>query len=147
MAKFDIKTDDSIFVFETVMRVRNTEIDVGQYLTIEALAALLVEARARFFFSRGIKDINADYQGLLANDMAINVVSRARAREELLFEVGVSNLGKNGGDLMLKVSRMYDNSLVAKAQISFISYDYRANKAVPMSKAIKDAIDTPSFEF
>lgn len=146
MSDISITLDDNVFVFETVMRVRNTEIDVGQHLTIEALTAILVEARARFFFSRNIKDINADYHGLIANDIAINIVSRAKAREELLIEVGVAELSDEGGNLMFKVSRMGDMSLVAKAKLHFVSYDYRANQIVPMSDVMKDALDTPAFE-
>ena len=146
MSDISITLDDNVFVFETVMRVRNTEIDVGQHLTIEALTAILVEARARFFFSRNIKDINADYHGLTANDIVINIVSRAKAREELLIEVGVAELSDEGGNLMFKVSRMGDMSLVAKAKLHFVSYDYRANQIVPMSDVMKDALDTPAFE-
>ena len=146
MSDISITLDDNVFVFETVMRVRNTEIDVGQHLTIEALTAILVEARARFFFSRNIKDINADYHGLTANDIVINMVSRAKAREELLIEVGVAELSDEGGNIMFKVSRMGDMSLVAKAKLHFVSYDYRANQIVPMSDVMKDALDTPAFE-
>lgn len=39
------------FVFETVMRVRNTEIGLGQHLTVENLVALITEARFRFLYS------------------------------------------------------------------------------------------------
>ena len=36
----ELTFDAKVFVFETVMRVRNTEIDSGQYLTLEALTTL-----------------------------------------------------------------------------------------------------------
>ena len=90
MSDQEIVFDDGVFVFETVMRVRNTEIDVGQYMTIEAMTSIISEVRARFFYSKGIKEINADYQGLIVDDLRLNMLSRVRAREELLFEVGVS---------------------------------------------------------
>lgn len=50
------------FVFETVMRVRNTEIGLAQHLTVENLVALLTEARFRFLYSKSIKEVNAEYQ-------------------------------------------------------------------------------------
>ena len=77
------------FVFETVMRVRNTEMGLGQHLTIESLVSLLTESRFRFLYSKGIKEVNAEYQGLVIDYMTTQVVDRVRAREELLFEVGV----------------------------------------------------------
>ena len=59
-----IAMDEVNFVFETVMRVRSTEVSIGQHMTIEALIALLSETRARFLYSKDIKEITADYTGL-----------------------------------------------------------------------------------
>lgn len=141
----ELKFDDEVFVFETVMRVRNTEIDVGQHLTLESLITLLAEARARFLYSRGIKEINSDYQGLIISNLQLNVVSRVRAREELLFEVGVEQISDKSGDMAIKVTRMYDGSLVAKARKSFIQYDYRSNKAISFHNDIKEALEQKPF--
>ncbi len=141
----ELKFDDEVFVFETVMRVRNTEIDVGQHLTLESLITLLAEARARFLYSRGIKEINSDYQGLIISNLQLNVISRVRAREELLFEVGVEQISDKSGDMAIKVTRMYDGSLVAKARKSFIQYDYRSNKAISFHDDIKEALEQKPF--
>lgn len=43
-----IAMDEVNFVFETVMRVRSSEVSIGQHMTIEALIALLSETRAVF---------------------------------------------------------------------------------------------------
>lgn len=145
MTDQELKFDDEVFVFETVMRVRNTEIDVGQHLTLESLITLLAEARARFLYSRGIKEINSDYQGLIISNLQLNVVSRVRAREELLFEVGVEQISDKSGDMAIKVTRMYDGSLVAKARKSFIQYDYRSNKAISFHNDIKEALEQKPF--
>ena len=141
----ELEFDDEVFVFETVMRVRNTEIDVGQHLTLESLITLLAEARARFLYSRGIKEINSDYQGLIISDLQLNVVSRVRTREELLFEVGIEQISDKSGDMAIKVTRMYDGSLVAKARKRFIQYDYRSNKAISFQNDIKEALEQKPF--
>lgn len=139
---FDIR----VFVFETVMRVRNTEIGGTHYLTLEALTALLSEARSRFLYSRGIQEINAEYQGLMINNLQVSIVSRVRAREELLFEVGIEQLYEDSGEMAIQVTRMYDNSIVAKARLSFINYDYRSNKATAMNHLLKEALQPQPFE-
>lgn len=138
--------DDGVFVFETVMRVRNTEIDASQYLTFEALTAQLAEARARFLFSKGIKEVNSDFQGLMIDQLTLEVSSRVRAREELLFEVGVERLDADGGLLAVKVTRMNDGSLVATARKHFVNYDYRSNKVVKLSRSVKEALNPEPFE-
>lgn len=142
----DITLDDRIFIFETVMRVRSTETEFGQHMSMESLTSSLIEALKRFFYSRGIKDIDNNYQGLIVNEITVNTLSFVRAREELLYEVGVSQLIENGGHIIIKVSRMFDSSLVAKTKIHFVNYDYRLNQIVSLSQTIIDALDTPPFE-
>ena len=146
MAEQTFNFDDGVFVFETVMRVRNTEIDASQFLTFEALTAQLAEARARFLFSKGIKEVNSDFQGLMIDQLTLEVSSRVRAREELLFEIGVETLTDNGGTFAIKVTRMFDGSLVAKARKHFVNFDYRLNITTTLSAAIKEALNPEPFE-
>ncbi len=143
----ELTFDDGVFVFETVMRVRNTEIDVGQYLTLESLITLLSEARVRFLYSKGINEINSEYQGLIVSNLQLNVISRVRAREALLFEVGVEQISQKSGKMAIKVTRMYDGSLVAKARKGFIQYDYRSNKAISFNSEVKGALDQSGLDY
>lgn len=145
MAKIAMNIEGT-FVFETVMRVRNTEIDISQHLTIESLVSILSEARARFFYSKGIKEINAEYQGLMISDITVDYVSRARAREELLVEVGTQNISEQGGNFTLKVSRMYDSSVVATAVMGFIMHDYRSNKTIALPQNIRQLLEIVPFD-
>ena len=97
--------DDTVFVFETVMRVRNNEIGVGNFLTV-FISHLLSETRRRFLYAKGIQRIHADYQGLIIVDMQLNLFSMVRTREALLFEVGVQQLSTEGCDINIKVAWM-----------------------------------------
>ena len=133
--------DEKILIFETVMRVRSTETDCGQHMTMQALTANFIEAMKRFFYSRGIKDINTNYQGLVVNNINISSVSFARAREELLYEVGVNDVTSDGGHVIMKVSRMFDSSVVAKANIQFVNYDYHLNQVIALTQPLIDALD------
>ncbi len=144
MTEFEVGLEDTNFVFETVMRVRTTEIGIGQHLDIEALVALLTESRARFLYAKSIKEINADYHGLMTTYVTTRVLSRARAREELLFEVGVQHLTPTGGEFAFKVTRMSDGSPVANAVMGFVAYDYRQNSEIPLSQSLRDALTSAS---
>lgn len=137
---------DKIFVFETAIRVRSTEVDVGQYLTIEALTSLISEVRSRFFYAKGIQEITAEYQGLIVDDLTLTMYSRVRVREELLFEVGITDLTYEDGCLAIKVSRMFDGSVVAKATLHFVNFDYRLNHIIAMNAHTKEALDPTPFE-
>ncbi|MFL0427938.1 hypothetical protein ACH0AB_07035 [Moraxella sp. 179-F 1C4 NHS] len=75
---------------------------------------------------------------MVINHIETQILDRARAREELLFEVGVQHLTDLGGDFVFKVSRMFDGSLVA--------YDYRQSQEIALSATIKEALDVKPFE-
>lgn len=141
MSHSELNFGDAIFVFETVMRVRHTEIDVSQHLSLEALSALLTEARARFLYAKGIQDIDAGHQGLIVDCLQLNVVSVVRERDELLFEVGIDQICDDGSYIAIKVTRMADNSLVATARQHMVNYDYRLNKTVPLSSCTKERFE------
>ena len=131
MSNQELNFDDGIFVFETVMRVRNTEIDMGQHLALQSLTALLTEA---------------DHQGLIINKLQLSIFSCVRAREELLFEVGVEPLCDNGGNIVFKAMRMHNGEIVAKARQHFVNYDFRLNKITTLDNTIKKALYPHLFE-
>jgi acyl-CoA thioesterase FadM len=140
VSKQELVFDDDLFVFETVMRVRHTEADAGQHMTVESLTALLSEARLRFLYAKGVKEINADHQGLIIDKLQLDIVSRIRVREELLFEVGVEPIYDNGGNIILKVTRMHTGEIVAKARQHFRGYDFNLNKVTKLDNTIKEAL-------
>ncbi|MGO1281843.1 MULTISPECIES: thioesterase family protein [unclassified Psychrobacter] len=140
MSKKELHFDNDLFVFETVMRVRHTEIDTGHHLTLESLTALLNEARLRFLYSRGIKEVNSDYQGLIIDELQLSVNRLARFREELLFEIGIEPLYDNGGYIVIKVTRMQTGDTVATARLHFIGYDFQLNKTATLNNSIKEAL-------
>ncbi|MBH0096964.1 thioesterase [Psychrobacter sp. NZS113] len=141
MSRKELDFDNDLFVFETVMRVRHTEVDIGQHLTLESLTALVTEARARFLYSKGIKEINADYQGLIIDELQLNIDGHVPLRDQLLFEIGVEPLyDDDGGNIVIKVTRMHTGETVAKARLHFLSYDFRLHKVTALNNTLKEAL-------
>src|SRR5476649_706654 len=71
----------------------------------------------------------------LGNDSMISMISEARA--QLLFEVGVMDFNKYGGDITFRITRPRDGTLVAMAKSGFVFFDYALGKVVPMSEAFR----------
>ena len=140
MSEKKLDVDDEFLAFETVMRVRHAETDANQYLTLEALTALLTESWLRFLYAQGIKEVNADYQGLIIDELQLNIRSRVKVREELLFEVGIKPSYDNGGHVEIKVTRMHTGELVAHAKKHYVNYDFRLNKVTALDSTIKKAL-------
>lgn len=146
MSVQEIFVKEDAFVFETVMRVRSSEIHIGQYLSLASLTGILDEARSRFFYSKHVKEVDENYQGLVLVDLVVNFTARVRAREELLIEVGVPEIDENQATIQIKVSRMNDQSPVAKAIATAVNYDYRKNEVVAISPKIIQLLEQKPFE-
>jgi acyl-CoA thioesterase FadM len=134
MPRLHLEFPDACLRFRTAMTVRSTEINAGCHLANDALVALLSEARSRFLFAHGVDDTRTDGAGpaIIVTDLATVYRAEARARDELLFEVGVCDLNRYGGDIVFRVSRPADATLVALAKYGFVFFDYRAGKVAPM---------------
>ncbi|HBD36537.1 MAG TPA: thioesterase, partial [Cupriavidus sp.] len=56
----------------------------------------------------------------------------AHARDQLLFEVGVMDFNKYGGDIIFRITRPQDGALIAMAKSGFVFFDYATTRVVPM---------------
>jgi len=70
-------------------------------------------------------------------DLATLYKAEAHERDLLLFEVGVMDFNKYGGDITFRVSRPADATLVALAKNGFVFFDYQAGKVTPMPEAFR----------
>ena len=145
MSSQSLVLDDRVFVFETLLHVRAIEVNIDQYLTLESLSALLVEAREQFLHFKGVKDISGAHQGLVVDKLQVHIISRARVREALLFEVGIEQVEDNGGSIAIRVVRMSDNSLIAKSRQHFVNYDYRLQKITTIDETLKQLLTPKPF--
>lgn len=137
--------DGAVFVFETVMRVRSAETDFSGHLTMDALIALLSEARCRYLHSKGANEYISGTQGVVVTHTTARFVSLAKNREELLIEVGAKNFHEKGGDFYFRVTRMSDFSEVSRAVMGFVVYDYEQKKEVVINENFKNALSMAGF--
>lgn len=138
MARLQLDLPEDGFRFSTRMTVRSTDINAGQHLGNDALVSMLSEARSRFLFAAGIDDAGDENGlGIVVTDLATLYKAEAFARDELLFEVGVMDFNRYGGDITYRVSRPDDGRLIALAKNGFVFFDYRAGKVAPMPEAFR----------
>jgi acyl-CoA thioesterase FadM len=72
------------------------------------------------------------FPGIIVTDLATIYRAEAYRRDELLFDVGVMDFNKYGGDLIYRVTRPRDQKLIAMAKTGFVFYDYKAGRVCPM---------------
>lgn len=132
MARLQLAFPEDQFCYSTHLTVRVTDINAGNHLGNDSMISMISEARARFLFDFGIQETNGTGLGIIVTDLATTYRAEAHARDQLLFEVGVMDFNKYGGDITFRISRPADNSLIAMAKSGFVFFDYSISKVVPM---------------
>jgi acyl-CoA thioesterase FadM len=132
MARLTLDFPEQLYCYSTHLTVRITDINGANHLANDSMISMISEARARFLFEFGIAENQANGTGIIVTDLATAYKAEAHARDQLLFEVGMMDFNKYGGDVIFRISRPADGKLVAMAKSGFVFFDYRASKVVDM---------------
>ena len=132
MARLKLEFPEDQYCFSTQLTVRVTDINGANHLGNDSMISMISEARARFLFEFGVQETEADGTGIIVTDLATTYRAEAHARDQLLFEVGVMDFNKYGGDVIFRVTRPADGKLVAMAKQGFVFYNYAHSQVVPM---------------
>jgi acyl-CoA thioesterase FadM len=139
MARLQLDFSNAAFFFTTQMTVRVTDVNMGGHVGNDSMISMLSEARARFLFDCGIDEINTDKQGIIVTDLATIYRAEAHARDQLCIEMGVMDLNLYGGDIIFRVTRLADQTLIALAKYGFVFFDYNLGKVQPMPEVTRQS--------
>ena len=135
MARLKLDFPEDQFCYSTQLTVRVTDINAANHLGNDSMISMISEARARFLFEFGIEETREDGTGIIVTDLATTYRAEAHARDRLLFEVGVMDFNKYGGDIIFRISRPEDDKAIAMAKSGFVFYNYRHAQVVEMPAA------------
>ncbi|MBQ0741678.1 MAG: thioesterase family protein [Pseudomonas sp.] len=132
MARLTLEFPDNQFYFTTQLTVRITDINAGKHLANDSMVSMISEARARFLYQFGIEEVSDKDTGIIVTDLATTYKREAFARDALIFEVGMMDLNKYGGDIIFRITKAIGGELVALAKSGFVFYDFTTSKVTPM---------------
>jgi acyl-CoA thioesterase FadM len=128
MSRIRIELPES-FAFATELPVRITDINYGGHMGNDAVLSLLHEARVRFLQHHGFGgEADIDGTGMLMVDVSIVYKREMFHGDTLRVEVGVTELGRAGCDIVYRVTRVGDAVVTAEAKTGMAFFDYRARK-------------------
>ena len=137
MARLQLNFPEDQFYYSTPLTVRVTDINAANHLGNDSMISMISEARARFLFEFGIAESERDGTGIIVTDLATTYRAEAHARDQLLFEVGVMDFNKYGGDIIFRITRPRDKTLVAMAKSGFVFYNYKTSQVVAMPEEFR----------
>ncbi|WP_439858761.1 thioesterase family protein [Pseudomonas sp. MBLB4136] len=138
MARLKLEFPEDQYCYSTHLTVRVTDINAANHLGNDSMISMISEARARFLFEFGVEETREDGVGIIVTDLATTYRAEAHARDQLLFEVGVMDFNRYGGDITFRVSRPLDGTLVAMAKSGFVFFDYSRGQVVQMPATFSD---------
>jgi acyl-CoA thioesterase FadM len=141
MARLQLNFPEDQYYYSTPMTVRTTDINAGNHLGNDSMISMISEARARFLFEFGVAETERDGTGIIVTDLATTYRAEAHARDQLLFEVGVMDFNKYGGDITFRVTRPRDKTLVAMAKSGFVFFNYKTSQVVAMPDEFRSKFD------
>ena len=141
MARLQLNFPDDQYCYTTMMTVRATDINAGNHLGNDSMISMISEARARFLFEFGVPETERDGTGIIVTDLATTYRAEAHARDQLLFEVGVMDFNKYGGDIIFRITRPRDKKLVAMAKQGFVFFNYKTSQVVAMAEDFRAKFD------
>lgn len=141
MARLQLNFPEDQFYYSTPLTVRVTDINAANHLGNDSMISMISEARARFLFEFGVAETERDGTGIIVTDLATTYRAEAHARDQLLFEVGVMDFNKYGGDIIFRVTRPRDKKLIAMAKSGFVFYNYKTSQVVVMPDEFRSKFD------
>jgi acyl-CoA thioesterase FadM len=141
MARLQLHFPEDQFHYSTPMTVRVTDINAANHLSNESMISMISEARARFLFEYGVAETERDGTGIIVTDLAATYRAEAYARDQLLFEVGVMDFNKYGGDITFRITRPRDKTLIAMAKSGFVFFNYKTSQVVAMPEDFRNKFD------
>jgi acyl-CoA thioesterase FadM len=137
MARLQLDFPEEQYYYTTPLTVRVTDINGANHLGNDSMISMISEARARFLYEFGVRESERDGTGIIVTDLATTYRAEAHARDQLLFEVGVMDFNKYGGDLTFRITRPKDKTLVAMAKSGFVFYNYKTSEVVAMPEEFR----------
>jgi len=141
MARLQLNFPEDQFYYSTPLTVRVTDINAANHLGNDSMISMISEARARFLFEFGVPETERDGTGIIVTDLATTYRAEAHARDELLFEVGVMDFNKYGGDIIFRITRPRDRKLIAMAKSGFVFFNYKSSEVMAMPEEFRAKFD------
>ncbi len=138
MARLQLDFPEDQYYFSTPLPVRITDINSGQHLGNDSMISMISEARAQFLHEYGVIETERDGTGIIVTDLVTTYRAEAHARDTLLFEVGVMDFNKYGGDITFRITRPRDKTLIAMAKSGFVFFNYKTSQVVNMPMEFRD---------
>ncbi|MCU7548646.1 thioesterase family protein [Chitinophagaceae bacterium LB-8] len=127
MARVKVTVPDS-FTFSSIIPVRITDLNYGNHVGNDSVLSLIHEARVQFLKHHQLTELNFGGVGLIMADVAIEFKAELFYGDVLKVYVAANDFSAVGFDLVYKLVKNEEETLVATAKTGMVCFDYEKKK-------------------
>jgi acyl-CoA thioester hydrolase len=136
MARIKIELP-SVFLFQTIIPVRITDLNYGGHVGNDTILSLLHEARFQYLRHLGYTEMNLEERSLIMSDVAIEFKSELFYGDVIKASVGAGEISRVGFELFYKLQKEGTDQIVAIAKTGMVCFDYTARKVAALPEPAK----------
>lgn len=134
MARLKLEFPDETYTYSTHLEVRFDDINAGMHLAHDRVVSFVAEARSRFLEHLELSELgSADQPGVIVSDLAVVYRAEGRLRDRLRLDCGIADATRYGGDIVCRVVRESDGTVLAVAKTNVVFFDYHHGKGVRLA--------------
>lgn len=134
MARLKLDFPDETYTFSTHLEVRFDDINAGMHLAHDRVVSFVAEARSRFLEHLGLSELGGpDEPGVIVSDLAVVYQAEGRLRDRLRLDCGIADATRYGGDIVCRLVRESDDTVIAVAKANIVFFDYHRHKRVQLA--------------
>ena len=139
MARIIIELPEQ-FQFSTTLTVYQSHINHAGHVDNALLLTLVSEARARFFKSLDVPEVDRNGLGIVVADTAIQYLSEAFHGEILVFEMGTADYNRYGFDVCWQAHDKASGRAIARGKIGIVLFNYQERRPVELPDAVREKL-------
>lgn len=130
------------FNFETILKIRITDLNYGGHVGNDSFLSLIHEARQQFLHHFGYTELSFENTSLIMADVALEFKKELNYGDTVKISVAATDFDKLGFDIFYLLELVQtDKTLIAgKAKTGMLCYDYTNKKKSSVPQAAIDKL-------
>ncbi len=128
-------------IFTTKMKVRFSDVNIGNHLDYAALLEIVGNARAQFFKSHSCNELDIDGVRLMVKNLFVDYLAEGEFDEMFEINLYVTDVKGTSVNMLFLVKSVDYNRDVAKIAKKLAFFDYKNRKICPIPKKFLKMID------
>ncbi len=139
MARVKVSVPDT-FTFSTIIPVRITDLNYGKHVGNDSILSLIHEVRVQFLKHHQLTELDFAGVGLIMADVAIEYKTELFYEDVLKVYVAADDFSTVGFDLVYKLVKNEEETLVALAKTGMVCFDYERKKVAKVPEGARERI-------